>query len=45
VPLPRPVPRCYHDEETHVKESRYPTTAARAYYYYCYMVVSIYFFS
>jgi hypothetical protein len=41
VPPPRPILRCDHNEETHVKQSRYLLMAARAYYYYHYMVVSI----
>jgi hypothetical protein len=26
IPSPRPVPRCDHGEEAHVKQSRHPTT-------------------
>jgi hypothetical protein len=32
VPPHFPIPRCDHDEEAHVKQSRHPSTAARAYY-------------
>jgi hypothetical protein len=41
VPPPRPIPRCEHDEEAHVKQSRHPSTIARAYYCCRYTVVSI----
>jgi hypothetical protein len=41
VPLPLPVLRCEYDAEAHVKQSRHPSTAARAYYYCHYTVVSI----
>jgi hypothetical protein len=41
VPPPRPVLRCEHGEEAHVKQSRHPSTAARAYYSCRYTVVSI----
>jgi hypothetical protein len=45
VSSPRPVLRCDHDEEAHVKQSRYTSMATRAYYCSRYTVVSIYFFS
>jgi hypothetical protein len=45
VPPPHPVLRCDHDEEAHVKQSRYPSMIARAYYCCHYTVVSIQFFS
>jgi hypothetical protein len=45
VPPPLPIPRCEHGIEVHVKQSRHLSTAARAYYYCCYMVVSIYLIS
>jgi hypothetical protein len=32
VPPPRPVLKCGHGEEAHVKQSRYPMMAARVYY-------------
>jgi len=32
VPPPLPIPKCDHDEEAHVKQSRHPSTASRAYY-------------
>jgi hypothetical protein len=41
VPPPRPIPRCEHDEEVHVKQSRHTLAAARAYYYCHYTIVSI----
>jgi hypothetical protein len=44
VPPSRPVLRCGHNEEAHVKQSRYPSTVTHAYYYCRYTVVSIYFF-
>jgi hypothetical protein len=45
VPPPRPILRCDHGEEAQMKQSRYPSTAARAYYYCHYTIVSIYFFA
>jgi hypothetical protein len=41
----RPVPRCDHSEEAHVKQSRHPTTTARAYYCCPYKIVIIKFSS
>jgi hypothetical protein len=41
VPLPRPILRCDHDEEAHVKKSRYLMTTVHAYYCCRYMIVSI----
>jgi hypothetical protein len=45
VPPSRPIPICDHGEKAHVKQSRYLTTTARAYYCCPYMIVSINFFS
>jgi hypothetical protein len=45
VRTPPPILRCEHGEEAHVKQSRHPSMAARAYYCCLYTVVSIYFFS
>jgi hypothetical protein len=45
VPPPRPALRCDYSEEAHVKQSRHPTMAARAYYCCRYKIVSIKFFS
>jgi hypothetical protein len=44
IPLPRLVLRCDHGEEAHVKQYRYPSMSARAYYCCRYTVVSIDFF-
>jgi hypothetical protein len=41
VPSPLPILRCEHSIEAHVKQSRHLSTAARAYYYCRYTVVSI----
>jgi hypothetical protein len=41
VPPPRPIPRCDHVEEAHMKQSRYLMIAARAYYCCRYTVVTI----
>jgi hypothetical protein len=41
VPPPLSVLRCEHGVEAHVKQSRHPSMAARAYYCCRYMVVSI----
>jgi hypothetical protein len=41
VPPPLSIPICEHDVEAHVKQSRHPSTAARAYYYCRYTVVDI----
>jgi hypothetical protein len=41
VPLPRPVLRCEHGEEAHVKQSKHLSMVARAYYCCRYTVVSI----
>jgi hypothetical protein len=43
VPPPRPISRCDHGEEAHVKQSRYLLMTTRAYYCCRYTVVSIYF--
>jgi hypothetical protein len=45
LPPPRPVLRCDHGEQANVKQSRYLSTTAHAYYCFLYTVVSIYFFS
>jgi hypothetical protein len=41
VPPPRPVLKCEHGEEAHVKQSRYLSMTAHAYYFCRYTVVSI----
>jgi hypothetical protein len=41
IPPPLSVLRCEHGLEAHVKQSRHPSTTARAYYCCRYMVVSI----
>jgi hypothetical protein len=40
-----PILRCDHGKEAHLKQSRYLTTAAHAYYFCCYKIVSIKIFS
>jgi hypothetical protein len=45
VPPSRPIPICDHGEKAHVKQSRYLTTTARAYYCCPYMIVNINFLS
>jgi hypothetical protein len=40
VPPHFPISRCDHNEEAHVKQSRHPSTVARAYYYCPYKSVS-----
>jgi hypothetical protein len=41
IPPPLPVLRCEHGVEANVKQSRHPSTAARAYYCCRYTLVSI----
>jgi hypothetical protein len=41
VPPPLSILRCEHSVETHVKQSRHPSMAARAYYFCRYTLVSI----
>jgi hypothetical protein len=40
VPPHLSILRCEHHKEAHVKQSRHPTTPARAYYYFPYKSVS-----
>jgi hypothetical protein len=48
VPPPRPVLRCDHGEEAYVKQSRYLSTAARAYsgeYLFFFFSIRLFIFS